>query len=294
MIRGRFARTGVALLLIVSVALLFGLRAADPRLADPTVAAQRAATLAQAEAAAAAATSSVGDLLRVTIDDARLGAARTIVGNDPPADPLLAAAARLEAGIDDVQNAARAFATLDGTARAVDPGSAMPAWQTDPADLASIAGQLRDAAGAATAFVGHRQATETVLAGLASALAYLHTGDPALAASRLVQTRAPIDELAGWQAAPSVLSVWLDTTRRVIDAVDAMVSATLAGDQASLNAAEMRYAAIAGTAREADTALAIALTEGAAATTAVPLARLGRLLGEVERLRLAVTAVRSG
>ena len=125
----------------------------------------------------------------------------------------------------------------------------------------------------------------------AGALAALAAADPSLAADHLTGARAAIRELAAWQSAPTVLAVWLQTTGDLLDAVDAMAAAVAAGDSAGLARARQRYADAAALARQADTALAVALSEGGAAITRVPLSRLARLLADIGDLRSKISTL---
>ena len=285
MIRRGSAASVAGILAVGGALLLLGLRSGDPATADPVSAFDRGAVLTRAVSAAADATRDMQTLVRAAAEDARSGAARTVAGTDPPDLPLLAAAARLEAGSQLLLVAARAWAALSGTAAAVDPALVLPRWVIDATTLSGIAAQLRAAAPAAIAFIGYRQTTEDVLDALTAALAALQAGDPDGAAERLAQASAALGELAAWQAAPAALGVWSGTTGDLIAAVGAVAAAMTIGDDPGLAAARQRYAVAAGMARQADIALAVALSEGGAAITAGPLSRLGRLLGDLDGLR---------
>jgi hypothetical protein len=289
MICGRRRRAPlVALAAILVLGVCLGLRAADPASADPPAAAARAARLAQVAHSADAALGRLSELLEATVDDARSGAALTVAGGDPPAPPLTAAAARLEAGTAVAAKAQSALRLLVATAASTDPAAAMPSLSVNRAALASIAEQLRGAADAATAFVERRHATEWVLRALADALAALEREDPRSALDFVAGADAPLGLLKAWPSPPITLALWLTTTAELLAAVRAVAAASLSGDTGAEREAAARYADAAKAARGADVSLALALSEGGAAVTAAPLRRLTDGLAELAAVREAI------
>jgi hypothetical protein len=103
--------------------------------------------------------------------------------------------------------------------------------------------------------------------------------------------RADHDLVAAWEAAPPTLPVWLGTTDAMISAVEQVVSATQAGDEATASAAAVSFAALTAEAATADRALRIALGEGGSALTAAPLERLAAALRSIEEARTAAAAM---
>ena len=241
----------------LGLGLLLGLRSADPPSADPPVTVERQATLLRAEQSAVVSTNSVQGMLQRAIDDARLGAARTMAGDESPGAALLAAAERLEAGVPLVEAARRDLRALDGTLQAVQPAHARIAWSGSGQDLLSIAAQLRASAEAATIVVGRRADADAVLASLRDALAALQLGDHESALSDVQAARAALERLRSWERPPSVLAVWLETTADLLDATGEIAEATIADDPMALGLAQQRYGAVAPRVREADSALEI-------------------------------------
>jgi hypothetical protein len=144
---------------------------------------------------------------------------------------------------------------------------------------------------AADAFVDMRLRSLGLPAELAEAVTALEREDPDTAAAVVERARAGHALVAEWENAPSTVPVWLDTTDAMISAVDALVSATRAGDAAAAAAAGEAFAALADDAATADRALRIALGEGGSALTAAPLERLARALGGIEDARATAAAL---
>ena len=295
MIGGRSLSAVLSLGLAVGASgLCFGLRAANPAVADPPVAAARAAGLVTAAAAADDAVAELELLLESAVEDARHGAALTLAGTDPPAPLLLAAADRLERGLSTVDAAGRALDMLEGVSAAIDPTRAFPQLAVDRFALTSIGSQLSASAEAATVFVQRRHAADAVLEALRGAIAALDGRDPHAALRQIDTARAALEILSGWKQPPLALAVWLRTTGELLDAAAAIASATIAGDRQALEAAGRRYADASLAARQADSALAIALAEGGSATISVPLRRLADMLASAAALRASLAGLLTG
>jgi len=295
MIRGGSRRSLAGLVLAVAAAgLCFGLRSGDPAAADPPVQAARAAWLRASASAADASLADLAVLLEAAVADGRRGAALAVAGTDPPGPPLEAAAARLEQGTDAVDAAQRARDSVAGVVQAVGPTLGVPELAADRAAVLGIATQLRAAAGAATVFVGRRHASEAVLQALSDAIAALARDDPRAALDKVDQARSALDPLTNWSQPPGALVVWLQTTNELIDATAAIAAATVVHDARALAEARARYAEASQAARQADAALAIALAEGGAAATDVPLRRLAELLASVAEVRAALAPLATG
>jgi len=253
--------------------------------------AERTAWLTRAARSADSDLRRLSELLVATVDDARSGAALTVAGDDPPAPPLIAAADRLDGGMQIADAAQSAVGILRGTAAAVDPGLSLPPYGVNRSALVSIGRQLRAAAEAASSFVERRHATDAVLAALSDAVAALDRDQPQAALDSLARATAPLQLVRDWPIPPITLALWLTTATDLLDAVHAMASAALAGDPAAAQAAAAEYAKAADAARRADVSLALALSEGGAAVTATPLRRLADGLADLSALREAVAAL---
>jgi hypothetical protein len=164
----------------------------------------------------------------------------------------------------------------------------VPALSYGGADLAQMAAQLRSGAVAATLFVERRHATEEVVDALAAALAALDRDDPTTALTALGQADAPLALLDDWEQPPPLFRYWMTVSQDLIDAAGDIASATLAGDEAAVRAAGVRYAEAADRARGADNALAVALSEEGSAISATPLRRLAAAADEVDDARSAI------
>ena len=282
---GRRAVIAIATGLVVGIG--FGVRSADLALADPPLAAARAAWLADAAATAEAALQRLVSALDEPRDHARRGAALTISGAAPAPELITAADLLAEAG-PDADAARRALLVLAGTGAAVRPGVTVPLLSYNGTDLELMAAQLRTGADAADAFVERRHATEDVVDALASALAALDRDDPEGALAALEAADAPLALLDDWEERPPLLRYWMTISRDLIAAAADIARATIAGDPAAVEAAAARYATAADAARGADNALAFTLSEQGAAISATPLRRLAAAAEEAEEARAGI------
>ncbi len=225
------------------------------------------------------------------LDAGRSGAAAVVEGDDPPGPRLEDAAVRLEDAGSAAADVRSAITGLEVARRARDPDAAALEPPVGSGEVASIAAQLEATAPAADAFAAMRRRADGVTAALDGALASLQTGDLEMAAERVAAARADHALLASWEVDFPTFPVWLETTDEMIGAVETIIEATLEEDRAVAQQAADDFAALADRAATADRALRIALGEGGAAVTAVPLGRLADVLGRVERARGAVASI---
>ena len=260
--------------------------------ADPPTEADRQAWV---QATAVRADASLERLLvglEGAVDSARRGSALIVSGQDPPGPPLDAAATILDGAHGEASAAAMAMVDLRGTLACVRPELAvLPDVGVDVADLVGIAGQLRDSAVAANAFVERRWAAEAALAALADALAALDRNDLSAALLALDDADAALEQVAAWGKPPPSLPFWIDTTGALLAAARAIAAAALAGDPAAAAIAAAAYRAAAERAGQADRALELALAEAGSSVVANPLRRLTDALAAVIELRAAVASV---
>ena len=241
-------------------------------------------------AAADDALAALESAMQPSVDAARRGAAGVVTGEDLPGGDLDAAAERLEEARSASAEAAAALAALDGAVRAAGLDATVPE-PVRPDELASIGSQLAGAAPAADAFAAMRQRAEGLVGRLEQALTALDAGSVADGRQRLAEARADHDAIEAWEVELVTLPVWLDTTDAMIGAMEAIVEATEAGDQAAATAAAEEFAALAQDASTADRALRIAIGEGGTAVTAAPMGRLATTLRDVADARAAVRSI---
>jgi hypothetical protein len=284
MIRTRAAASGGAALL--GLVVLLGPRAPDP---SASIAADRLV-----RERAAAATAALDDLQAAAepgLDAARVAAAAVLSADEPPGGQL-SEAARIIAEAEAAVAPARRAVTLLAGSRAAQRPDASPLPAAPPAgELSSIAAQMRATAAAADRFVDLRARATGLPAVLDGALRALDRGDLDQAALLTAQARADHDVVAAWEAGPSTLPVWLETTDAMISAVEEIIGATSNADPAAAAAAAEAFSALGDEAATADRALRIALSEGGAALTAAPLERLASVLATIEESRAAVAAL---
>lgn len=250
--------------------------------------------VAERAAAADSALTALADRLAPAVDAAREGGTRVVAGEEPPG-PALIQAAELVTAASDAAIAARAACTdLAAALRARAPDAAPLPPCPDPAELASVAGQLGSTASAGDSFADLRRRAEHVTVALDASLEALADGDVEAAASAAGEARADHDAVAALEPKPVTLPVWIETTDEMIGAVEGVIEATRAGDRAAAEEAAADFAALADAGTTADRALRIAIGEGGSAVTGTALERLAAFLGGVEDLRAAVGARRGG
>lgn len=287
----RLARPATALgtLAIVISGLLFVGRSANPAFADPPAHAERSAAQRVAGLTASLALERLHLALEAALAPGRDGTAATVSGNRDPAQALLKAADGLDRARGPAVEAMAAVDRLAGLLRADDIGLARLA--VSPGQLATIAGQLRDAAEPASTFALMRARTERTVAQLGAALAALDHGAPGAALEAADRAELELDAIRGWKANLVTLPLWIDTAGGLLVAVRRGSEALLSGDQAALLEARRQFAAAAVAAHRADLALGIAMAEGGSAIADPGLRGLAQAIAQVERSQDAVASV---
>jgi hypothetical protein len=285
---GRAAGIGSALLLGV----LLALRPAGAEAGDAALAASRSAVLQRVMAADDARLAALAAELQRAIEAGRRGSALVIEGQAPPAPDLEQAAEAAMRAADLAVDSQRADAVLDGTLLSVAPGgvTVIPAGPRS-GELVGIDGQLHDAAAASVPFVERRHATADTLDALATALAALRADHPRKALDALRQASDARAKVAAWPEPPVVLPFWLRTTGSMLFAARRIARASLQGDAAAAERAGRSYLRAARNARQADTALALAISEAGASLASTPLQRLADALDAVSSRRVAMASV---
>jgi hypothetical protein len=179
---------------------------------------------------------------------------------------------------------------LDGAVLAAGLDATIPD-PVSPDELGSIAAQLGSTAPAADAFATMRRRAEGLVGLLDESLVALEEGSLAEAGERVADARADHEVIAAWEVDLVTLPVWLETTDAMIGAMEAIVAAADAGDEAAALAAAEDFAGLSEEAATADRALRIALGEGGTAIAAAPLGRLATLLRDVAEARAAVASM---
>jgi hypothetical protein len=263
-------RIAVFLACVVLLALLFGARSADSRVADPI----RVAWLTDEAAAQARATDAALEaaetLMRDATDQARRGQAAVLGGPDDPTAAMEAAGLGFEAAATPLADVHAALVELGWTLRAIDPHEPSPQLGLLPADLVAIGAQWLAAALPSAALTDMRRQAESTLEALDDGLASLDTNDPSAALEAM--DRAPghleqVRDFNGQNGQLSTLGFWVDTVDALITATRDIALAAQAGDAAALAAAQAAYDAAATYAGRADQALTIALGEAATGIT---------------------------
>lgn len=258
---------------------------------DPSVGIGARALVADRAAAADAALDALQRAVQPALDLARSGAARVVSGESSPGESLTDAGTMLiELDPRAVEAAARIRA-LDGARRALGSSVGVLLPPAEPGELASIGAQLEGTAAAADRFAAMRLRAELLLTGLVTVAETLADGDVAGAAAALERARADHEEIAAWEVELGTLPVWVEASGALVDAADALVRATAAGDAQAVAAAVAAFATQREGASSADRALRIAMAEGGAAVTAAPLGRLADLLRRTAEARAAVAEI---
>jgi hypothetical protein len=233
--------------------------------------------------------------LEVAIDPAlqggRRGAARIVSGDAPPGTQLRQAGELLVGLEPEATAVLGALDGLDRARRARQPGAAPVPRPYSTGQLASIGSQLSATADAADGFAAMRQRADRITFTLEAALDALDDGDPALAGVLAGRARADHDAIREWEVELLTLPVWIETSDAMIEAVEAIVRTTRAGNLAAAREAAERFAALGDDAASADRALRIAIGEGGGAVPAAPLSRLGELLDSIAATRAALASI---
>jgi hypothetical protein len=136
-----------------------------------------------------------------------------------------------------------------------------------------------------------RHRAEEIGVALEAALRELEGSDTAAAREALAGARERHAILAGWEPGLVTLPVWLETTGRLLDAIEDLLAAVEAGDPDGVAAAGDAVAAVGEEAREADVALRLAMSEGGAAIAGAPLERLADALRRIDETQLALMEI---
>jgi hypothetical protein len=256
----------------------------------PTAALEARRLVADRAAAADDALAALESAMQPSVDAARRGAAGVVTGEEPPGADLDEASERLEDAQQAASAATAALAALDGAVRAAGLDASVPEPVT-PDELASIGSQLAGAGPAADAFAAMRQRAEGLVGLLDDALAALDQGSLTAGRQRVAEARADHDVIEAWEVELVTLPVWLETTDAMIGAMEAIMAAAEAGDEAAALAAAEEFTARAEDAATADRALRIAIGEGGTAVTAAPVSRLAAALRDIADARVAVVSI---
>jgi len=251
----------------VLLALLFGARSADSRVADPIRVDWLTDEAAAHARAADAALEAAETLMRQATDEARRGQAAALGGLEDPTAALEAAGLGFEAAATPLADAHAALVVLGWTLRAIDPQESSPQLGLRPADLVAIGAQWRAAALPSAALTDMRWQAESTLEALNDGLAALDADDPSAALEALARATGHLEQVRDFNAELSTLAYWVDTVDALIAAARDIALAAQAGDAAALAAAQAAYDAAATNAGRADQALTIALGEAATGIT---------------------------
>jgi hypothetical protein len=260
-------RIAKSLAVLVVVAFVFGVRAADASDADPIRVAWLSAEAAAQAASADAALATAESQMRDATEEARRGQAAVLEGEVDPTVPLEAAGVGFEAAATPFGQARAELAHLGWTLRALDPQAIPPTLEMEPSDVAAIGGQWRAAAPTCAILAGLRRQAEGTLEALDDALAALDADDPAAALDATDTAAALINQVREFTDSLATLGFWVDTVDALIDAGRDIALAAQAGDAAALAEAQARYEVAATDAGRADQALTIALGEAATQAT---------------------------
>lgn len=270
---------------VLGLALVLGPRAADP---SAGLAAER--LVRERSAAAISALDALLAASQPGLEAARAASAAVLSGDEPPGPGLEAAAALVEEAERAVAPARRAVASLSTARIARDPSARPLPPPIEIGELSSIAGQLARSGPAADAFADLRLRATRLPGLLEQVLRGLQRGDLGAAAELTERARADLDAVVAWETDLPTLPVWIETTDAMISAVEQILDATRAGDDAAATEAADAFAALSDEAATADRALRIALSEGGASLTAAPLERLASALRAIEGSRAAAAA----
>ncbi|MGH2382634.1 MAG: hypothetical protein ACRDG7_15635, partial [Candidatus Limnocylindria bacterium] len=193
-----------------------------------------------------------------------------------------------EAAVVPARRAVTALAAVYGAWR---PDATRPPEPIPAGELTSIAAQLRSAGEAADAFADLRARAAGLPDVLDDVFSALERGNLDEAGRLTVGARADHDAIVAWETDLVTLPVWIETTDAMISAVEQILEATRAGDDAAAAAAAGSLVGLADDGATADRALRIALNEGGSALTAVPLERLAVVLRNLDASRAAVAAL---
>ncbi len=272
---------------IAAALVLGGILALHPAGVGPVASAAHRADLVARGRAAHDALGALTLALDGALQEARLGAAATVSGDDPPGTHIRAAADRLEASEPAADRVAAALASLRGEL-AIDGRRDPPELRLTAADLSSISAQLRAAAAPADAFAEMRMSTHAVLTQLGAALVALGRNDLAAATASLDGADSALAVVRAWPGKLATLPLWITTAGKLLAALHDVADARATGDAVAEARSFAAYRAATDDATQADRALAIALAEGGGGISQVPMARLADALAKVQAASAAV------
>ena len=268
--------------------------AIGPRVADPGMGILADRLVRERAQGATEALDALRAAIQPGLDEARAAAAAVLSADDPAGPALLAAGDTLAEAEGAATDARRAVSSLNGAREALQPGTAALPEPIAAGELSSIGAQLGAAAEPAGAFADLRRRGGGIPALLDEALRALERGDLDAGAAAVGEARADLELVSAWEAAPTSLPVWIETTGAMINAMEDLISATRSEDGAAALAAAAEFAALAEEASTADRSLRIALGEGGSALTSAPLERLAAALGGIEGVRATTAAIAAG
>ena len=280
--RGRSAVLGAVA--ICGIGLLFGLRPAEPMLADPALATAYRQQLEMTVRDADAALRQLGDGLQLALGSARQGAADTLSGEEAPGPRLALAADQVEA-LEGRLRAARAALARVASQLAIGSRTDAPRLALAPTDLAPIGQALRGASAPSDAFAAMRRSSQAVLTELRAALIATDAGQSAAALVAVTAAQRRLAVVRAYDAQLVTLPIWADTSTALLDALQELSRARLAHDLARERGALRSYARAAASAAQADRALAIALAEGGAAISRSALQGMADALAQLQAAR---------
>lgn len=280
----------VGMAAIVAFGVLLGQRSTSPAVADPPAAARLAAEQRADATAAQRALRQLRTALAAALDEGRRGAGLLIGGTDPPGQWLAAAGRDVGAAEALAATARRRLRALEADVTASGTGGA-PRLGIAAGELTILGGQLAAVAGDADRFAAMRAATDRTLVALVAAATALRADRSAEARAQLDAASRAIDEVRAWSSLLITLPIWIDTTTRLIAAGRQIATALLARDPLGTEVAGRAYAAAAATAHQADQALGVAIAEGGAGITALPLRRTADALAAVDAALTATATI---
>ena len=262
-----------------------------PRSPDPSVALGAERLVRERATAAVAALDALRAAVQPGLDAARTASAAVVSGDEAVSPRLDDAAALIADAEPSVAPARRAVVALDAARSAWRPDAASVDEPIAAGELSSIAAQLAAVGPAADTFVDLRRRATGLPGVLEEALNALERRALDEAAGLAAQARTDHDEIVAWETDLPTLPVWIETAEAMIAAVEQILEATRAGDDAAAREAAAAFAALADDAATADRALRIALSEGGASLSAAPLERLAVALRGIEASRTAAAAL---
>ena len=285
----RVNRGASALLLVLAVVaagMPFSQRPVALAQADPPRYARALQDASVAVDGAAHALDAAAAALATAIDAARTASASALSGTAIDAAAFTEAGRLARSAAAPLDEAREALARA--AARCAALGITVPQLTIGSARATSAGDAIADSADAARGFLGLRQDTALVLAGLGTAAEALSAGDHAAALAAAGDARTAVTRIEPYAASLPALRLWLETAGDLLATVDEAVSALRDGDAAAAAAAQARLRDAAGEAAVADRALALAISEGASRVLGSSLQQLAELSRDVADTQDAV------